>query len=354
MAAFLVVCAALPVSAYGTGHNGRYFEIGLSGDPSKNDDVDLGEIQPGATVYLNIYCDGQPATKADITNEKVTYQQLTVAADVLTPWATRSIQYDKNGNAVIPVTFKSSIPGDGLIDFAFQFYLLIDKNRGTADITEYFKLSGQIAGTYIPTTSTNTSHGQSVGGGGTPLLSVDHKSALASANAAIKTALANGKSEAKIVFNYVSDIPLKTMQAIAAAAKKAGVAMTIQVNNTVDGAISVLLSFDPSKATKDIKLTAYLQNARVTKVKAQFEKNFGQPVAVVNLSQKTDFGMPVRIMAKVDMSKLDTSKPLYFYAHNATDNKYQAIDQPNYTISGKGALYFDTALAGSIVISNRK
>ena len=166
---------------------------------------------------------------------------------------------------------------------------------------------------------------------------------------AAEAAKAAGSSTATATLKNPGNI---TKAALDAMVKKAGMPLKVKANSmSTDGKfVEVQLSFDPAKATKDVNLSGSLTNARAKSVMAYFQKWYSNKLAVVSLGQQGDFGMPVEVAAKVDLSGMDTTK-LVFYSYNRTTGEYTRIAAPAYWIDKNGYVHFTTTLAGDIVIS---
>ena len=68
------------------------------------------------------------------------------------------------------------------------------------------------------------------------------------------------------------------------------------------------------------------------------------------MDQTAPWGQPVQIAARIDLTGMD-SKKLYFYSYDKKANTYRRIEKPAYWIDKNGYLYFETELAGDIIIS---
>ena len=123
-------------------------------------------------------------------------------------------------------------------------------------------------------------------------------------------------------------------------------------HDTMDGkAVGVRVYVPKPELVKtDLMVSGYVKGSAVDKVRALFEKYFNNKIRVIHLDQKEDWGQPVQIAAKVDLSGMDTNK-LYFYSYNAKTNTYRRIVKPAYWIDANGYLRFTTEYAGDIIIS---
>jgi len=168
---------------------------------------------------------------------------------------------------------------------------------------------------------------------------------------AVAAAKAAGSGTAVVRMKNASDIALDTLKAMV---KEAG-GMPIKLNAdsmSDDGkAVDVRISIDPSKATKNINLSASTTSSRAKSTETFFEKYYSNNVSVISLAQQGDFGMPVEIAAKID-SKLDT-KSLVFYSYDRETNTYKQITASNYWVDKNGYVRFTTELAGDIIIADK-
>ena len=123
-------------------------------------------------------------------------------------------------------------------------------------------------------------------------------------------------------------------------------------HDTMDGkAVGVRVYVPKPELVKtDLMVSGYVKGSAVDKVRALFEKYFTNKIRIIHLDQKEDWGQPVQIAAKVDLSGMDTNK-LYFYSYNAKTNTYRYIANPKYWIDANGYLRFTTEYAGDIIVS---
>lgn len=141
------------------------------------------------------------------------------------------------------------------------------------------------------------------------------------------------------------------IRATAAAIMEAG---KPHIHNTLSGSdvvVQVTIP-DPSKVKADTLLSGSVKGTKVERTRARFEKWFSNRFAVVSLEQQGDWGLTVRIAAKVDLKGLDTES-LVFYAFDRKTNTYTRIEKPAYSIDANGYLCFHTALGGDIVITDK-
>lgn len=189
----------------------------------------------------------------------------------------------------------------------------------------------------------SNSSGSSGGSGGLPstpaLRSLDAGSMKSLADAAKQ----KGKDTVRTTYNGQYTLKKNALAALAGLQ---------YAHDTMNGsAVQVRVAIDkPASITKDILVSGYVQGGAVDNRKAFFEKRFRNKVRVIHLDQQEDWGYPVRIAAKVDLTGFDTAN-LYFYSYNSKTNICRRIGKPEYSINKNGYLWFTTPYAGDIVVS---
>ncbi len=101
----------------------------------------------------------------------------------------------------------------------------------------------------------------------------------------------------------------------------------------------------------DLAVTGCTTGAEVDRLRALFERWFGNKIRAIHLDNTAPFDGEVHIAAKTDLSGWDTKK-LHFYTYDPATNKYRLIPTPKYWIDANGYLHFYTALGGDIIISD--
>ncbi|MCL2580751.1 MAG: InlB B-repeat-containing protein [Oscillospiraceae bacterium] len=138
------------------------------------------------------------------------------------------------------------------------------------------------------------------------------------------------------------------------AAVNAAQGRTIAINAdslTAGNSVDVRIRFDPALATRDMNLAASTTSQSAIQTRNVFQGHFGGTMSVVSLGQQGDFGMEVRIAARVDTSL--NANNLFFYAYDPVNNRFQRFTPTgDTTLDNNGYLHFNTTLAGDIVISN--
>ena len=198
--------------------------------------------------------------------------------------------------------------------------------------------------------------GGGFGGGGNPPAAAIPPTVINEANApnlvqqAVAAAAPNTTPAVRIV--NVTAMPLATMRAAAGAAP-AGREIRFNADSlNPNGSIDVRIMFNPALATKDINLSASMTSPTAVSVRNLFERHFGAPITVISLGQQGDFGMEVRIAARIDPA-LDVDN-LFFYSYNRATNTFTRFTPSLVRMDSNGFLHFNTTLAGDIIISNTR
>ena len=242
--------------------------------------------------------------------------------------------------------------------------------KGTAVITATTTDGGFTASCTV-TVSTHSGGGSTGSSGGSvsswkPEATVEVASPSVDATGAVKpadvakaaaeklaAALKAGKKnpQANVVVENATSVSAKTLQELAAAAKKAGGTARLLADTTANGKVVGRMYVDTALAANlksDVLLRVTTNTADTAATAELFQKHFGAKVAVVSLAQQGPIGMRVQIAVKADPA-IDTKKPLYFYVFDKKTNRYYPIANPAYTIDKNGWLYFYTTLGGEIL-----
>ena len=107
---------------------------------------------------------------------------------------------------------------------------------------------------------------------------------------------------------------------------------------------------NPGIVKKDLMVSGYVKGGETDRIRTLFEKYFTNGVRCIHLDQKEDWGQPVGIAAKVDLTGMNIDN-LHFCSYNAEGNTYRLIPSSNYWIDTNGYLRFTTTHAGDIIIS---
>ncbi|WP_101911332.1 hypothetical protein [Marasmitruncus massiliensis] len=124
-------------------------------------------------------------------------------------------------------------------------------------------------------------------------------------------------------------------------------------DTVLNNAVQVRLYIDQSEnITKDTLVSGYVTGTEVERTHKTFERWFANQLRVIHFDQQEDWGVTVRIAAKVDLSGTDTQN-LCFYSYNRATNACRRIAVPAYWTDQNGYLRFMTPYAGDIIISER-
>ncbi len=100
----------------------------------------------------------------------------------------------------------------------------------------------------------------------------------------------------------------------------------------------------------DLAVMGRTTGGEVDRLRATFERWFGNKIRAIHLDNTEPFGGEVHIAAKTDLSGWDT-KRLHFYSYDPATNKYRLIPTPKYWIDLNGYLHFYTETGGIIIVS---
>lgn len=205
--------------------------------------------------------------------------------------------------------------------------------------------------------------GSSAGGAAANLVkaSTVSKNATSAVRSAVSTALKSkvNTATANIKITAGNEISpatvrsiLKTINSVNASTNKNGIAVTpnLTLGKLKAGKLESRISFNPMLFTSktNVKLGVALKDKAATTILSKYYKNKTQ---MVKFSQKGAFGMPVRVTAKLDLSKLN-QQTLRFYAYDRANRTIKRIVEPNYTVDQLGYLHFTTNTGDTVVITD--
>lgn len=126
-----------------------------------------------------------------------------------------------------------------------------------------------------------------------------------------------------------------------------GKGVTLVANTTFADSKNIQgqIRFTPSAfltQKEDFALGVYVEDSKVASVKTLFEKHYSNTVAVVKMEQASSLAAPVTVVARADLSKLNTDT-LYFYTYNRSANTFDPVPAPNHRIDKHGYLHLTTA-----------
>ena len=189
------------------------------------------------------------------------------------------------------------------------------------------------------------------GAGTTAGAPLSQTAAVTSAQNAIKAAQAADSTTASARFTNVTDVPLSVMKAMADEAAKAKIKLTVVIDTVENGAVVLRQSFDPSLATKDVTFGGSAGSANAANVTSVFAKYFSNKISVFGITEPVDYGMPMGIALKADLTGLD-NKALIVSSYNSAVNNYRQATNSCW-IDKNGYLHFSTEMAGSYVVSDK-
>ncbi len=172
---------------------------------------------------------------------------------------------------------------------------------------------------------------------------------------AIEEIKAGEKEVVTVKVQNVKEIDAETFAEVAKAAEEKGVKAEVKADTAVGGKVTARITFDAADAAKlenSVKLGVKVDENSVKNVVATFNKYFSNEVVVIKCEQQGTFGMEVEMAVKVDISKLDASK-LVFYSYDAASNTYKKLANTNYFVDANGYVHFTTKLAGSIIVTDK-
>ncbi|MCL2857106.1 MAG: hypothetical protein FWE19_05185 [Oscillospiraceae bacterium] len=112
----------------------------------------------------------------------------------------------------------------------------------------------------------------------------------------------------------------------------------------------VRITFAPVLATEDILLSGTTRSVTTRIVAQIFENAFGGTASVVSLAQRCEFGMEVRVAARLDESF--TADAVYFYVYDTEANTVTQFVPSFVWLDSYGFLHFTTTVGGEIIVSD--
>jgi len=112
----------------------------------------------------------------------------------------------------------------------------------------------------------------------------------------------------------------------------------------------VRVTFAPVLATENILLSGTTSSVTTRVVARIFENAFGGTASVVSLAQQGEFGMEVRVAARLDESF--TADAVYFYTYDAEANIVAQFVPSFVWLDSYGFLHFTTTVGGEIIVSD--
>lgn len=274
---------------------------------------------------------------------------------------------DSNGIA----TFKNIPPGYVYTigaSYEYSLYQYVDYEG-----THEFTLPGVIAPIELyqpgvvtpPTGSGNSSSGSKGGGGGgggrtdpstttTAASSTLSPLTAAQSDSLVDNALkqAAGVSKASVTVKNTSTVALSVFQSAAKKAKTADKALTMNFDQLSGNRVTLRLSLDPAKATKDLDVSLSTTSAQAKKVQGIIDRWFSNKTFVVSAGQKGSYGQAGSI--SVLLPKDFDTKDLHFYTYDSEKKQYVRLENTAQWVDQNGYLHFTTTVGGDIVVSAGK
>lgn len=145
-------------------------------------------------------------------------------------------------------------------------------------------------------------------------------------------------------------ISLVDMNALATVAGDTPLIINADTFPFLSSEADVRIVFSPALATKDIELYGTTRSVTVRVVRRIFENAFGGTASVISLAHQGEFGMEVRVAARVDESF--TADAVYFYTYNLEAHTISQFVPSFVWLDAYGYLHFTTAVGGEIIVSD--
>ena len=160
-------------------------------------------------------------------------------------------------------------------------------------------------------------------------------------------------SRLRIRLKGINLITLREFQEMSSIARKEGKEPWLDVDTMIGetNRVDIRIGLNTELPKTDLYMAGSSQNTRTALVKTIFERYFNNRIiAIINLSQKENFGLIANICVKVpDGAK---AEELHFYSYNYERNSYKIIQEPKAWIDQNHYLHFDTPYAADIVITD--
>jgi len=147
-------------------------------------------------------------------------------------------------------------------------------------------------------------------------------------------------------------VDLASLQAVASAAQ--GRDIVINADTLLlrpAGDVDVRIRLNPALATTGVNLSGSTISTGAIATQNFFQQHFTNTVSVVSLGQQGDFGMEVRIAARVDVPAGFNLQNLRFHSYDRAENRYRSFTPSALSVCSSGFLHFTTSMAGDIVIT---
>ena len=173
---------------------------------------------------------------------------------------------------------------------------------------------------------------------------------------AVRAATSVGSDTARLHVRDVEVISASELQAMFQAASRAGMRAMYVVDTTqstrsdvIQGRIEINPAFAMGLNT-DIYLGVYTSADRTQRTTQFIERHFSNQIRVIQLAHEGSYGMPVQIMANINLGDMNT-RNLHLFSYDREANRLTRLRTPNYFVDGSGNLHFSTIYGGYIVVS---
>jgi len=156
------------------------------------------------------------------------------------------------------------------------------------------------------------------------------------------------------VFYNIESLTFDDIYAASETAKEDGKKIHLCFDSLINDEVTARLLMNPylmSVSSGEMKLTIDISDKTNKAVREKFEKQFGQPVAVMKTAQTGSFGMPVVIAGKLNLGQMDKNN-LYAYVYDPGANKCSQIADPLCSVDDKGFVFLTSKTGGYIIITN--
>jgi len=174
--------------------------------------------------------------------------------------------------------------------------------------------------------------------------------AVRSIEAALRQANTQGALVAVANWRNPASATLSDMEALTNTADGTPLVINADTFPALSSEADVRITISPAHATQNILLSGTTRSVTTRIVAQIFENAFGGTASVVSLAQQGEFGMEVRVAARLDESF--TADAVYFYIYNIETNTITQF-VPNFVwLDSYGYLHFTTTVGGEIIVSD--
>jgi hypothetical protein len=319
-----------------------YVEIGMPGSTVRDQ---IFTSKGGYDEFEALWLDGKELMK-DIDYEAK------AGSTVITIYEQTFANYFKEGTHTIAAEFRTQDEKHELNRTAQNFTLTI-KNSTNND-NSGSSSGGNNTGSDI---NDNSDSGDSNNSDNSNKKGPSQNSAYINPVTAAQQAAASQNSEStssklRVHLKGINLVTLPEFREMSSIARKEGKEPWLDVDTMVDGTnrVDIRIGLNTELPQTDLYMAGSTQNTRTALVKTIFERYFSnQIVAIINLSQKDNFGLTANICVKVPEGI--KAEDLHFYSYRYERNSYRVIQDPKAWIDQNHYLHFDTPYAADIVIT---